>query len=204
LPAFREPMEDEQRGERRLVVGLGNPGDRYRATRHNLGFRVVEALAERWRAEWGPEECSARFSTTGAADLAAPQTFMNRSGWSVRCLVERFGYRPDALLVVFDEVALPVGTLRLRGRGGPAGHRGLESVIENLRTDAVPRLRLGIAPQDGMIEGELADFVLAEFAVGERELVDKIVARAADAVISWLDRGLEATMSEFNGEAVAI
>lgn len=186
------------------MVGLGNPGERYRWSRHNLGFRVVDELAERWRVEWGPERCSARFSTSGPADLAAPQTFMNRSGWSVRCLVERFGYRAGDILVVLDEIALPLGTLRLRGRGSPAGHRGLESVIENLRTDAVPRLRLGIAPCDGEVEGELSDFVLSEFEADERELVEKIVQRGTDAVISWIGRGLEATMNEFNGEAVAV
>lgn len=197
-------MEDAERAGRRLVVGLGNPGERYRWSRHNLGFRVVDELAERWRVEWGPEHCRARFSTSGPADLAAPQTFMNRSGWSVRCLVERFGYRAGDILVVFDEIALPLGTLRLRGRGSPAGHRGLESVVENLRTDAVPRLRLGIAPRDGEVEGELSDFVLSEFGADERELVERIVQRGTDAVISWIDRGLEATMNEFNGEAVAV
>lgn len=186
------------------MVGLGNPGDRYRETRHNLGFRVVDALSARWRSELGPEECRARFVSAGPADLAAPQTFMNRSGWSVRCLVERFGYRPEHILVVFDEVALPLGSLRLRGRGRPAGHRGLESILENLRTDAVPRLRLGIAPREGEIEGELSDFVLEDFDEGERELVEQVVEKAADAVVSWVDRGLEQTMNDYNGEAIAV
>ena len=197
-------MEDAERAARRLVVGLGNPGERYRWTRHNLGFRVVDSLAARWRVEWGPECCRARFTASGPADLAAPHTFMNRSGWSLRCLVERFGYRPGDILVVFDEVVLPLGALRLRGRGSPAGHRGLESVVENLRTDAVPRLRLGIAPREGEVEGELADYVLSEFEPAERDLVERVVERGTDAVISWIDRGLEATMNEFNGEAVAV
>jgi peptidyl-tRNA hydrolase, PTH1 family len=194
---------EHQEPARRLVVGLGNPGDRYRLTRHNVGFRVVENLAERWRSGWRADPCNARFADGGPADLAAPQTFMNRSGWSVRCLVERYGYHPANLLIVFDDIALPLGTLRLRGRGRPAGHRGLESVIENLRTVEIPHLRVGIAPRDGEVEGELSDYVLDEFRAEEGELVERVVARAADAVASWIEHGLAETMNEFNGEVVA-
>ncbi|HVS16883.1 MAG TPA: aminoacyl-tRNA hydrolase [Thermoanaerobaculia bacterium] len=188
---------------RRLVVGLGNPGDRYRHTRHNVGFRVVEELAERWRLDWRTDLCSARFAAGRPADLAAPQTYMNRSGWSVRCLVERYGYEPAALLIVFDDVALPLGTIRMRGRGRPAGHRGLESVIESLRTAEIPRLRVGVGPREGEVGGELAEYVLDEFGKDEEELVARVVARAAEAVASWIERGLGETMNEFNGEVVA-
>jgi PTH1 family peptidyl-tRNA hydrolase len=117
--------------------------------------------------------------------------------------MERFGYRPADVLIVFDEVALPLGVLRLRGRGGPAGHRGLESVIENLRTAEIPRLRVGIGPIEGEVDGDLADYVLEEFSAEQGELVERVVERAADAVESWIERGLDVTMNEFNGEAVA-
>src|SRR6185503_4967604 len=131
----------------RLILGLGNPGERYRDTRHNAGFRVVEELARRWGLHLDRQECNA-FVAQGEALLAMPQTYMNRSGWAARCLVETHGIDPLDVLVVYDEVALPLGRLRLRKSGSPGGHRGLESVIENLRTDQVPRLRLGIAPEE--------------------------------------------------------
>ena len=132
---------------------------------------------------------------------------MNRSGYSARCLSERNGYAPENILVVYDEIHLPLGRLRLRGRGSPGGHRGMESIIENLRTTAVPRLRLGIGadekePADGSSTGreaDLADFVLAPFAAGEAERAERMVRRAADCVLSWVDRGVDMTMNEYNG-----
>ncbi|MYF03729.1 MAG: peptidyl-tRNA hydrolase, partial [Holophagales bacterium] len=132
----------------RLVLGLGNPGGRYAGTRHNLGFRVVDELALRLGVRLGLDVCGALWASSDRIDLATPQTYMNRSGYSARCLSERNGYAPGSILVVYDEVHLPLGRLRLRGKGSPGGHRGMESVIENLRTTAVPRLRLGIAPDE--------------------------------------------------------
>jgi peptidyl-tRNA hydrolase, PTH1 family len=182
----------------RLILGLGNPGERYRDTRHNVGFLVVEELARRWGLRLDRPECGA---FVGGEDplLAQPQTYMNRSGWAARCLVETHGLDPSGVLVVYDEVALPFGRLRLRKSGSPAGHRGLESVIENLRTDQVPRLRLGISPEDGPPRGEdLADFVLAPFPVEQREALVAMVHRAADACEVWLREGAEAAMQKFN------
>ncbi len=191
----------------RLVLGLGNPGERYADTRHNLGFRVVEELARRLDVRLGLEVCGALWTVAGPVDLATPQTYMNRSGYSARCLSERNGYAPENILVVYDEVHLPLGRLRLRGRGSPGGHRGMESIIENLRTTAVPRLRLGIAEdeaeqEDGRSAGReagLTDFVLAPFAGGEAETAKRMVRRAADCVLSWVDRGVDITMNEYNG-----
>lgn len=192
-------------GSRKLVVGLGNPGARYARTRHNYGFWVVDELVRRCGGV--PEDiCNARLvrgARTPQAeggtefDLAQPQTYMNRSGLAVRCLAQRFGYDPTQILVVYDEVALPLGTQRMRGRGSPAGHRGLESVLENLRTDEVPRLRLGIRGAEA--DHELADFVLSPFDSSESELVEKCIQWAADACESWLDSGLQDTMNRFNG-----
>ncbi len=190
--------------EARLVLGLGNPGGRYADTRHNLGFRVVDELARRLGVRPGLDVCGAVWASNDRIDLAMPQTYMNRSGYSARCLSERNGYAPRNILVVYDEVHLPLGRLRLRGKGSPGGHRGMESVIENLRTTAVPRLRLGIAPDEAAAAAagrgeELPDFVLAPFSAGEIETAERMVRRAADCVLSWADRGVEVTMNEYNG-----
>ena len=190
--------------EARLVLGLGNPGGRYADTRHNLGFRVVDELSRRLGVRPGLDVCGAVWASNDRIDLAMPQTYMNRSGYSARCLSERNGYAPRNILVVYDEVHLPLGRLRLRGKGSPGGHRGMESVIENLRTTAVPRLRLGIAPDEAAAAAagrgeELPDFVLAPFAADEIETAEQMVRRAADCVLSWADRGVEVTMNEYNG-----
>lgn len=184
----------------KLILGLGNPGERYRRTRHNLGFRVVDELAR--RAGVGVErlECGALVGEGDGVLLAKPQTYMNRSGHAARCLVERHGFASSGLLVVYDDLALPLGRLRLRGKGGPGGHRGMESVLENLRTDEVPRLRLGIAPEAGAPSGEeQVEFVLEPFAEDEREAAQEIVERGADACRAWLEESLETAMNRFNG-----
>lgn len=184
----------------RLVAGLGNPGERYAGTRHNLGFRVVEELARRRGIAVAEVECNSRVGRAGdGLLLVMPQTYMNRSGYALRCLAERHGFEPSDLLVVYDEVALPIGRLRMRPGGSPGGHRGLESVVENLRTDRIPRLRLGCGGEDGPPAGEeLVDYVLSPFRPEEREAADGMVARAADACEAWVARGIEAAMNEFN------
>ncbi len=192
-------MQSPEESRPRLIAGLGNPGARYRGTRHNLGFRVVELLAAREEQELERLECNALLGVGEKVVLAAPQTYMNRSGYALRCLVEKRGFRPAEILVVYDEAALPLGALRLRPRGGPGGHRGMESVIQNLRTEEVPRLRLGIAPEGGSPAGEeLVDFVLSPFEPDETEAVEKMIERAADACQSWLAVGAQATMDRFN------
>jgi peptidyl-tRNA hydrolase, PTH1 family len=191
-----------------LILGLGNPGEEYRDTRHNVGFRVVEELARRWQVPFDRLECNALAARTGSGEgtpgdilLAKPQTYMNRSGYAARCFVERYELDPAHVLVIYDEVNLPFGKLRLRRSGSPAGHRGLESILENLRTAEVPRLRLGVAPPaEGRPPGEdLAAFVLSPFEEGEREEAEAMIRRAADAVELWLKEGPEAAMAKFNG-----
>jgi PTH1 family peptidyl-tRNA hydrolase len=193
----------------RLILGLGNPGEEYRDTRHNVGFRVVEELARRWHLAFDRLECNALTAHATLADsegngavlLAKPQTYMNRSGHAAHCFAERYELDPANVLVVYDEVNLPLGKLRLRRSGSPAGHRGLESILESLRTAQVPRLRLGVAPPgDTRPPGEeLADFVLSPFAEDEREETEAMIRRAADAVEVWLRDGAEAAMGKFNG-----
>ncbi len=198
---------------KRWILGLGNPGARYAATRHNVGFRVVEELARRRGVALAGRECNALVAERAAGAspapsatpapplvLAAPQTYMNRSGHSARCLSERHGLAAEDLLVVYDEVHLPLGALRLRRRGSPAGHRGMESVLENLGTDRVPRLRLGVAGEGGTPDGaDLVEFVLEPFAEGELERVEAMIQRAADACETWAAGGVEAAMQRFNG-----
>jgi PTH1 family peptidyl-tRNA hydrolase len=195
----------------RLILGLGNPGEEYRDTRHNVGFRVIEELARRWQVPVDRQECNA---LTGRAALAGedgegesrteillvePQTYMNRSGYALRCFVERYELEPTAVLVVYDEINLPLGKLRLRRAGSPAGHRGLESVIEHLRSAEVPRLRLGVAQEEKVGGENLVDFVLGPFAPDEREVVEGMIRRAADACEVWAREGVEIAMRGFNG-----
>jgi len=188
-------MAASDSGARRLVLGLGNPGLEYVATRHNLGFRDVEENARRRGLGLDGDLCRCQTAEDGEVLLAAPQTFMNRSGYAARCLVERLGFASEEILVVYDEIHLPLGKVRLRRAGSPAGHRGMESVIESLGTDQVPRLRLGIAPPEGTPPGEeIVSFVLGVFAQDELELVDAMVARAAEACDAWAREGAEAAM----------
>lgn len=186
----------------KLVVGLGNPGSRYASTRHNVGFRIVEALAQRQGLSLAAERFGGRFARgrLGDLDLALlqPLTWMNRSGDAV---AEALRYLPVAdvaadLLVVTDDVDLPFGRLRLRPRGGAGGHRGLEHVIERLGHGDFPRLRFGIGRPEG--EGDTRDWVLTPFSTEEAGLLAERIGLAADAVEAALSQGLEAAMNRFN------
>lgn len=184
----------------RVVLGLGNPGEQYAATRHNVGFRVIDELARRRGITLAEGECRSCLGWDGELALVAPLTYMNRSGFTARCLAELWGFEPTDFLVVYDEIHLPLGTLRLRPKGSPAGHRGMESVLENLGSDRVPRLRLGVGGEEGPEPGEaLVSFVLEPFEVGEEEAVEAMIRRAADACEAWAEEGAESAMQRFNG-----
>lgn len=213
-PAADPPLALPADGPGKVIVGLGNPGEKYSETRHNYGFWVVEELARRWRVELEGDSCRCLLASDAGNLLAQPQTFMNRSGLAVRCLAEKWGFRPRDFLMVFDDIDLPLGTLRMRKSGGPGGHRGLESVIENLRTTDVPRLRIGIRPATSeesasqgsaalptstQTQGQLSDFVLAPFSAAERSTVEAEIQRAADACQCWLEQGADRAMANFNG-----
>src|SRR6185369_2386849 len=168
------------------------------------GFRVIDELARRWQVPVDRLECNSLAGHHKPAEgedvlLVKPQTYMNRSGYAARCFAEHHALDPAAVLVVYDEVNLPLGKLRVRRAGSPAGHRGLESIIENLRTSEIPRLRLGVAPEGGAKYEDLADFVLAPFAPEELETVEEMIRRAADACEMWVGEGVEAAMQGFNG-----
>jgi PTH1 family peptidyl-tRNA hydrolase len=181
----------------RLVVGLGNPGRRYEGTRHNIGFLVADRVAGRLGAAFA--ETRAWSGWLARADdlfILKPATYMNLSGESVGAVARFHKIDPAGVLVVFDDVALPSGRLRLRPRGSAGGHNGLQSVIDHLGTEAVPRLRVGIgAAADA---GALTGHVLGRFSPGEREAMEAAVDRAADAVACARDRGIEAAMNLFN------
>ena len=185
----------------RLIVGLGNPGERYRRTRHNVGFMVLDSLAARACARRGREESGAWVAAGELGGesvlLVKPLSFMNRSGGPVLGLWRAYGTEPRDVVVVLDDVALPLGELRLRERGGHGGHNGLRSVIDVLGTEDFPRLRIGIRKEDGT--DELADYVLSEFPKEDVLVVQEMVGYAADAVECLIREGVAAAMNRFNG-----
>ncbi len=184
----------------KAVVGLGNPGRAYVRTRHNLGFRVVDRLAEITGAALERVEAEALVGEARIADVAVllvkPQTYMNLSGRAVGEVVRRYGIPLPELLVVLDDLDLPLGTIRIRRKGSAGGHRGLQSVIEALSSSAFPRLRLGIRPMSP-IEDTVA-FVLSPFEPDEEPIVEGMIERAVAAVSVWVREGIERAMAEFN------
>lgn len=188
-----------------LVVGLGNPGQTYAAHRHNVGFRVVDALARRHGLAFTHRRGLARVAEGTIAGrrviLAKPQTFMNASGKSVARLSRAPNIPPERILVVYDDLDLPLGRLRLRAEGSSGGHRGLRSIIDALGTQQFARVRVGIDRPPGHMDP--VDYVLEPFAARERPLLDDALARAADAVECWLHEGILAAMDRFNRPADA-
>ena len=181
-----------------LVLGLGNPGVDYRVTRHNIGFRVIEEVASRHGvSDWEQRpSCELAVITAGRLVLLSrPLTYMNRSGEAMRWLLEEFGLTPESMLVVVDDVDLPLANLRLRRSGGPGTHNGLRSLCEEVGT-GFPRLRVGVRGDD--MTGDLADYVLSSFTEEEADAAKAAVERAADAVESVLSGGFEAAMNVYN------
>lgn len=185
----------------RVVVGLGNPGDRYRRTRHNVGFMVADALAARSGARRWVEEADAwtAEARVGGEDalLVKPATFMNRSGVAVERMLAARGAGPGDLVVVLDDVALELGTLRVRERGSHGGHNGLRSLIEMLGTDDFARVRVGI--RAGEPHEDLAEYVLSEFPEDDVLIVQEMVGLAGDAVDCLVREGAGEAMNRFNG-----
>lgn len=185
-----------------VIVGLGNPGHSYHGTRHNIGFAVIQALADRYRAEvlnpaMGRDGRPASVSGDCALDgkpvrLLMPLTMMNESGEALRGL----DVPPSSLLIVCDEVQLPLGSVRIRPDGSPGGHHGLQSCLEALGSEAVPRLRLGVGTKD--MPKELSEFVLSPFRSAERPVVQDMIAQAVAACEAWVKDGVEAAMSRYN------
>ncbi|HOL16513.1 MAG TPA: aminoacyl-tRNA hydrolase [Bacillota bacterium] len=183
-----------------LIVGLGNPGPRYEGSRHNLGFRVVEFLAGLLKAERPTQRCRSLCASAWISQeqviLAQPLTYMNRSGLAVAQLLRFYALTPDRLILIFDDLDLKPGTIRIRAGGGSAGHRGVQSVIESLQDAGFIRVRIGIGrPPENM---EAADYVLEPPSPEERSLLNEAVARAAEAVQVIVRQGLLTAMNLYN------
>lgn len=189
----------------KLIVGLGNPGPKYEGTRHNIGFAVVDYLAaapnvDRWRSRF---QAMVATATEGSEPilLMKPETFMNLSGRAVREALDFYKLTAADVLVICDDLALPLGKLRIRAKGSHGGQNGLRNIQEMLGTQDYPRLRLGIdAPNEHQ---NAADYVLGRFKAGERAVVEEAIAKAAQAVLVWVKEGVEASMNRFNGEPKA-
>ena len=193
--------KDRQRGTLALaVVGLGNPGPEYADTRHNAGFLCIDALARRHDIGLARQHRSAIVGEGEiegrAVALVKPRTYVNRSGIAIQYLQARYSLSVDRLLVVYDDINLPPGKLRLRGRGSAGGHNGIKSVIETTGSQDFPRLRIGVGrPPDGIGQVE---HVIGAMDPDDRDALDDAVARAADAVACLLAEGIDETMSRFN------
>ena len=186
----------------KLIVGLGNPGIEYALTPHNLGFLAVDRIAQRQAAQLSNRHCRAVTGSFQAGEqkvvLAKPETFMNLSGVSVRELVEEYEIdTANDLLVIYDELDLPMGSLRIRQRGGAAGHNGMRSILGALGTQEFPRIRLGVLPEAGKPR-DGAEYVLSQFRKPQLAVVDEVLDRTADAVEMILREGLAAAMNRFN------
>jgi len=183
-----------------LVVGLGNPGDEYARSRHNVGAETVELLAARHRATLKKEKVRARAVETRIGDkrvaLAVPLTYMNDSGLAVVALARRFGVEPEQIIVVHDELDLPVAALKVKSGGGLAGHNGLKSIVAHLHSDGFARVRIGVGKPASKEQG--VDHVLKRFGKRERTEIDVTLERAADAVECIVAEGVEAAMNRCN------
>lgn len=196
-----EPQQQSaETGALYLVVGLGNPGREYRDTRHNAGFMVIDRLSSQLNISLSRVQSKAIIGTgfDGANKilLAKPQTFMNLSGQAISSLVRFYKIPMERLLVIHDDLDIPVGTLRMRPGGGAGGQKGLKSTIEQLGTDAFPRLRVGIGRPPGQMRA--ADYVLEEFIGADRQTMDTVLDQACEAVRLFVREGLQTAMNHYN------
>ncbi|MFA0782519.1 aminoacyl-tRNA hydrolase [Fervidibacter sacchari] len=184
----------------RLIVGIGNPGPEYAKTRHNVGFRVLDALAKRLKVSKQEARFRGIYAVAQVEDLRVgllkPLTYVNLSGQSVGEAVKQLNLQPEQILVVLDDAQLPLGKLRMRPKGSSGGHKGLQSIIDALQTEEIPRLRVGIgSPPEGV---DMVTFVLSPFEDDEEPIIGEAVERAADAAIVWATEGINAAMQKFN------
>jgi peptidyl-tRNA hydrolase, PTH1 family len=203
---FRRPSTEPLAGldplTTRLVVGLGNPGPEYADTRHNVGFRCVEELARRYGARWqdrthglASDVAVAHVQPDRAVVLAKPQTYVNRSGPAVRDLLAILKLDSEQALIVYDEMDLPFGRMRLRERGSAGTHNGMRSVVSSLQTENVARLRVGIGQSS---PGGATSHVLGEFSSDEQAAANELIGRAADAALDWAEHGAGVAMNRYN------
>ena len=187
-----------------LIVGLGNPGPRYAATRHNIGFMVVDEAAKRHNLRFSGKQGNAEIAKGEIAGqkviLAKPQTFMNNSGMAVRALASYYKVPNERLLIIYDEIALPLGTIRIREKGSSAGHNGVKSVVAHMSTENIPRIRVGVDRPSDPRHNQI-DWVLGRFTKEEQPLAEETIRRATEAIESILTIGIERAMNTHNTSA---
>lgn len=187
-----------------IIAGLGNPGDRYEQTRHNVGFQVLDYLIEGWRLSWKSKKFHSLIAEKNFGDdrvlLLKPQTFMNESGQAVAEAVTFYKVPLDHLLVVYDDLALPLGALRFVQKGSAGGHNGIKSIISHCGGDGFHRLKVGIShPGD---REAVVSYVLSPFSKGEQKMHEEIVHKSSQAVESYIQNGLQVAMNQFNGSTL--
>ena len=190
----------------KLIVGLGNPGRGYAHNRHNIGFLCLSHFARTQGIRFDKKQSKARIGRGEAAGnevlLAKPQTYMNHSGQSVSLLIKRFKVNLDDLLVVHDDLDLPLGKIRIRQGGGSSGHKGVGSIIFSLESQDFVRIRVGIgrpeAPPDSITEDDIIAYVLSDFTTEEKQVIAQVIPRVSEAIHCRLNEGLEAAMNKYN------
>ncbi len=184
----------------KLIVGLGNPGKKYEKTRHNVGFMVVDELLRKLKVSKPSEECLSHVYKANVNGrtiiLAKPQTYMNNSGLAVINLLEEYDIKPEEMLVVYDDLDLPLGKLRLRLEGSSGGHHGVESIIREIKSEKFPRLRIGIGrPKD---KNKVVEYVLSPFSEEEEAVLYRVIDRASECLIRCVEFGVEESMNFCN------
>jgi peptidyl-tRNA hydrolase, PTH1 family len=201
-------MSDEVVIIPQLIVGLGNPGSKYAQTRHNVGFNLLDSLANRWQIGFSDRKQFQGIYGEGFGShnakirLLKPQTFMNLSGQSVRSTIDWFKLSPESVLVVYDDLDLPLGKIRLRLSGSAGGHNGMKSIISHLGTQNFPRVRIGIGKSCG--EKDTISHVLGKFSTIEVSIVSEVIYLVNDAIEMSLKQGMEKAMSLYNSKSIAV
>lgn len=197
---FGQPENDAALKTNWLIVGLGNPGNSYDLTRHNLGFMLVDRLARETDSQIKREECRALIGrseiSSETVEFVKPQTFMNLCGESLACLLKKNVRNIQKLIVITDDLALPLGSIRIRPKGSAGGHNGLKSIIACLKTQEFIRLRIGIQPAHPI--SDTKRFVLEKFSKSDFETVEKVLEQSAEAVRTVITEGVEKAMAHFN------
>lgn len=185
-----------------IIAGLGNPGKNYVGTRHNMGFEVIDTIAAKYNININKEKFKAHFGEGRIGSekviLVKPQTFMNLSGESIREFVEFYKLESENLIVIYDDISLPVGKLRIRPKGSAGGHNGMKSIIYQIQSDVFPRIKVGVGAPENR-DYDLADYVLGKFTKEEVDTLIPVAIKAASAVETIITSGTEKAMAEFNG-----
>ena len=188
-----------------LIAGLGNPTKEYDKTRHNVGFSVIDVLADRYRIDISEKKhkalCGRGVIEGQKVLLLKPQTFMNLSGESIRAAADYYKIEPEEMIVIYDDISLDPGQLRIRLKGSAGGHNGIKNIIANLGTQDFPRLKVGVGAKPPRMD--LADYVLSRFGAGEQKLMEEAFGEAAEAAVMMMTDGAERAMNHFNAKKKA-